>query len=128
MEGIALNLRLVLDELRRLGPVGREMVVVGGGSRSKLWRQIFADAWEIDILKTNIGQEAGSLGAAAVAAVAAGLWDDFSRIDAVHELEDRAVPCLEHSRIYRRLLPAFRQAALDQSRLGDLLACVSGQP
>jgi xylulokinase len=122
LEGIALNLRLVLDELRRLGPVGGEMVVVGGGSRSGLWRQIFADAWEIDILKTNIGQEAGSLGAAAVAAVAAGLWPDFSRIDRVHELQDRAVPRPDHVRIYRQLLPAFRQAALDQARLGDLLA------
>ena len=122
LEGIALNLRLVLDELRRLGSVGSEMVVVGGGSRSRLWRQIFADAWEIDILKTNIGQDAGSLGAAAVAAVAVGLWDDFSRIDRVHELEDRAVPCPEHVRIYRQILPIFRQAALDQARLGDLSA------
>jgi xylulokinase len=124
LEGIALNLRLVLDVLRDLGPLGNEMVVVGGGSRSKLWRQIFADAWEIDILKTNIGQEAGSLGAAAVAAVAAGLWDDFSRIDAVHQLQERAVPCPQHVRVYRQLLPLFRQAALDQSRLGDLLAGV----
>ncbi len=41
--------------------LSNEMMVVGGGSRSKLWRQIFADVWEIDILKTNIGQEAGSL-------------------------------------------------------------------
>lgn len=124
LEGIALNLRPVLDELRRLGPVGNEMVVVGGGSRSRLWRQIFADAWGIDILKTNVGQEAGSLGAAAVAAVAVGLWNDFSRIDRVHEIQDRAVPCPEHVRIYSRLLPVFRQAASDQSRLGDLLAKV----
>ena len=67
-----LNLRLVLDELRRLGKVGSDMVVVGGGSRSPLWRQILADALQVNIVKTNVGQEAGSLGAAAVAAVAAG--------------------------------------------------------
>ena len=58
-----------------------EMVVVGGGSRSTLWRQILADCLEVDIVKTNVGQEAGSLGAAAVAAVACGLWSDFSRVD-----------------------------------------------
>jgi xylulokinase len=125
LEGIALNLRLALDELRRLGPVGREMLVVGGGSRSKLWRQIFADAWEIDILRTNIGQDAGSLGAAAVAAVAAGLWNDFKCVDRVHAFQDRAVPTLENVRIYNQLLPVFHQAALDQSRLGDLLAGVA---
>ena len=122
LEGIALNLRLVLDELRRLGNVGHEMVVVGGGSRSKLWRQIFADAFEISILKTNVGQEAGSLGAAAVAAVAAGLWDGFERIDQVHHLEDTSVPDPQNVRVYRRLLPAFRQASQDQARLGDVLS------
>jgi xylulokinase len=124
LEGIALNLRLVLDELRRLGTVGREMVVVGGGSRSRLWRQIFADALEIDILKTNVGQEAGSLGAAAVAAVGSGLWSDFSRIDQVHQTEDVARPNADNVRIYRELLPAFRQASIDQARLGDVLAAL----
>ena len=66
LEGIALNARLMLDALRALGKVGHEMVVVGGGSRSRLWRQILADALEIEVLKTNVGQEAGSLGAAAL--------------------------------------------------------------
>lgn len=122
LEGIALNLRLVLDELRRLGSVGSEMVVVGGGSQSPLVRQILADAFEVDILKTNVGQEAGSLGAAAVAAVGAGLWEDFSPIDRVHRLESRSVPQPAHVAAYRKLLPAFRQACLDQARLGDLLA------
>ena len=44
-----------------------KIAVVGGGSRSALWRQILADTLEVDIVKTNVGQEAGSLGAAAVA-------------------------------------------------------------
>jgi xylulokinase len=121
LEGIALNLRIILDELRQLGRLGPEMVVVGGASRSPLWRQIFADALEMSIVKTNIGQEAGSLGAAAVAAVACGLWSNFDRIDQVHQLEDTAVPEPGRVEIYRRLLPIFRQAAADQARLGDLL-------
>ena len=100
LEGIALNLRLVLDQLRRLGQVGREMVVVGGGSRSPLWRQILADTLQIDIVKTNVGQEAGALGAAAVAAVAVGLWDDFDRVDELHHVESVTRPNRdEHRRI-----------------------------
>ena len=124
LEGIALNCRLVLDTLRRLGDVGSEMVVVGGGSRSTLWRQIFADALEIDIVKTSVGQEAGSLGAAAVAAVACGLWDDFSRIDAIHRIEEVAKPDARNVAAYRKLLPVFRQACVHQANLGDLLANV----
>jgi xylulokinase len=124
LEGIALNLRLALDELRRLGDVGTEMVVVGGASRSPLWRQILADALEINIVKTNIGQEAGSLGAAAVAAVGCGLWKDFGRIDELHQLEAVACPRPDGVRVYRQLLPAFNQARLDQARLGDQLAAL----
>jgi xylulokinase len=125
LEGIALNLRLALDELRNLGEVGMEMVVVGGGSRSALWRQILADALEIDIVKTNVGQEAGSLGAAAVAAVACGLWSDYQRIDETHQIEAISRPDPVNVRIYRELLPAFQQARLDQGRLGDRLASLA---
>ena len=92
LEGIALNLRLALDELRPLCRLADEMVVVGGCSRSSLWRQIFADALELNILKTNVGQEAGSLGAAAVALVASGVWPDFNPIDNLHQHEAVAHP------------------------------------
>ena len=106
LEGIALNLRLVLDVLRGLGPVGGEMVVVGGAAAASSGRKIFADAWEIDILKTNVGQEAGSL--------ARWPWPrlrrDCGTISAAStpftELQDRAAACPEHVRIYRRLLPS----------------------
>jgi len=121
MEGIALNLRLVLDALRGLCPVSEEMVVVGGSSKSTFWRQIFADAWRMRIVKTQVGQEAGSLGAAAVAAVGAGLWKDFSRVDAIHKTEDIAAPDPKRAETYERLLPIFQKACQCQSKLGDAL-------
>ena len=77
MEGIALNLGAVLEVLRRFVPLSGEMLMVGGGSKSRLWRQIFADVYRMDCLKTNVDQEAATLGAAAVAAVGAGLWKRF---------------------------------------------------
>lgn len=125
LEGIALNLRLALDELRRLEKVADEMVVVGGASRSRLWRQIFADAMEVDVLKTNVGQEAGSLGAAAVAAVACGLWPDFSPIDRVHRPEAVAQPEADAVDVYRRLLPVFGEARTDLARISTTLAAAA---
>lgn len=121
LEGIAMNLRLALDELRQLGHVGPEMTVVGGGSRSFLWRQIFADALEIDIYRTNVGQEAGSLGAAAVAAVGSGLWTDFTPITHVHQIESVSQPKLDSVKIYRQLLPLFAQSRHNLGQLGDTL-------
>ena len=111
MEGIALNLRLALDELRKLCRVCDEMVVVGGSSKSALWRQIFADAFDLTIQQTNVGQDAGSLGAAALAAVAAGLWRDFTPIDAIHRIEATAAPEPVSRRIYQQMLPGFQHAA-----------------
>ncbi len=122
VEGISLNLRLALDELRRLGHVVEEMIVVGGGSRSAIWRQILADTLEINVLKTNVGQDAGSLGAAAVAAVACGLWSDFGRMKQVHRVESVSRPRPENVAVYRRLLPVFRQTREYLARIGDALA------
>lgn len=122
LEGIALNLRLALDELRRLTRVSGEMVVVGGASHSALWRQIFADCLEIDIIKTNVGQDAGSLGAAAVAAVACGLWPDFRPIERTHAIESTAQPDPSNVSTYRRLLPIFRQARNPLAHLGQQLS------
>jgi len=122
MEGIALNLRMAIDELRGLCRVADEMVAVGGGSQSPLWQQIYADAMNIQVVKTNVGQEAGSLGAAAVAAVGAGLWNSFDKIDDVHQVESVARPSAQQAGVYERLLPIFRHAAYCQARLGDMLA------
>jgi xylulokinase len=111
MEGIALNLRLALDELRKLCHVCNQMVVVGGSSKSALWRQIFADAFDLTIHQTHVGQDAGSLGAAAVAAVAAGLWSDFTPIGTIHRIEAAADPDPVTRHVYQQMLPAFRHVA-----------------
>ena len=65
-----MEMRVALDQLRTKMELPEEIVVVGGGSRSRLWRQIYADVYEMRIVKTNIDQQAAALGAAALAAVA----------------------------------------------------------
>ena len=87
MEGIALNLGAVLEVLRGFVPLSHEMLMVGGGSKSPFWLQIFADIYRMDCVKTNIDQDAAALGAAALAAVGAGLWKGFEKIDEVHKVQ-----------------------------------------
>jgi len=122
MEGIAMNLGAVLEVLRRFVPLAPEMLMVGGGSKSALWRQIFADVYGMECVKTNVDQEAGSLGAAAVAAVGAGLWKSFDAIDQVHKVQDVARPVPGNVEKYRRLMPAFEMVRRHQAELGELLA------
>jgi xylulokinase len=121
MEGITMNLGAVLEVLRRFAPLAPEMLMVGGGSKSPLWRQIFADVYRMDCLKTNVDQEAGSLGAAAVAAVGAGLWKSFEKVDEVHQVQGVQKPIPGNVEKYRRLVPAFEMLRRHQAELGDLL-------
>jgi xylulokinase len=73
MEGIAMNLRLRLDLLRKYTRLEDEILFVGGGAKSRFYLGIFADVFNTCIIKTNIDQDAGALGAAAIAAVGYGL-------------------------------------------------------
>jgi xylulokinase len=124
MEGIAMNLGAVLGVLRRFVPLSREMLLVGGGSKSPLWRQILADVYEMRVVKAAIDQEAASLGAAAVAAVGAGLWKDFSPMHSVHTAESGENPIEENAAVYRKLMPAFEHLRESQAALGDLLRSI----
>jgi xylulokinase len=125
MEGIAMGLRVAADALRDLAPLEEEMLVVGGGSNSALWRQIFADVYGMRILKTGIDQDAAALGAAALAAVGTGLWNDFERIDELHEAESVKEPQGENQALYENLLPAFNALTRSQAELADMLSEIS---
>jgi xylulokinase len=109
---------------RRFVPLDSQMLMVGGGSKSPLWRQIFADVYGMDIVKTNIDQEAASLGAAAVAAVGAGLWKDFAPVDAVHRVASVEKPIEANAAVYRKLMPAFEHLRQSQAALGDMLKAI----
>lgn len=122
LEGICLNLRLAMDVLAEKIGLGDTMLMVGGGGKSPFWRALFASILEKRILETSVGQDAGSLGAAAVAAVGAGLWPDFGPIRALHARRSCVAPDPEAVRRYRALLPVFAHAARLQAELGDRLA------
>lgn len=121
MEGIAINLGLALKVLKDFSNLSDEMVIVGGGSNSEFWRQIFADVFGIKMIKTNIGEEAGSLGAAAIAAVGCGIWENFSKIDAIHQVESVSIPVKENHEFYQQIEPIFDVLRKSQAEIGERL-------
>jgi len=121
MEGIAMNLRLRLDLLRKYTRLEDEILFVGGGAKSRFYLGIFADAFNTRILKTNIDQDAGALGAAAIAAVGCGLWNSFDKIDEIHKTVEVVEPDKENNRKYEKLLPVFNLAAEYQAKISDAL-------
>jgi xylulokinase len=122
MEGVAMGLRIALDELRTLTRLGGEMTIVGGGSRSGLWCRILADVYDLEVVKTSVDQHAAALGAAAVAAVGAGLWENFDRIDGIHVVERVSTPDPANRALYDKLLSIYAMAGGMQARIGHSLA------
>jgi hypothetical protein len=121
-EGIALALRVALDELRRMTPLSGEMIMVGGGARSAAWRQMFADILGCAILKAAVDQQAATLGAAALAFVGIGAWPDFSPLRAICATRDTSAPAREASPVYEAALHAYRLAAGHQQQLAGALS------
>jgi xylulokinase len=75
----------------------------------------------MDIIKTTVDQQAAALGAAAIAAVGTGLWEDFEKIDEIHQIVSVTKPIAEHTQKYEQLLPIFVKAGHYQAELGDML-------
>ena len=121
-EGIALALRVALDELRRMTPLGGEMIMVGGGARSAAWRQMFADILDCTILKAAVDQQAATLGAAALAFVGIGTWPDFTPLRAIVATRDVSKPEAGAAQVYDAALRAYRDAAQQQRALAAPLA------
>ncbi len=127
MEGVALNLGAVLGILRGFVELDGEMLLVGGGSRSSLWRQIFADVYGLRVVKTQVDQDAASLGAAALAAVGLGLWPDFSRVDAIHRPEAVHEPRPRAVAAYAGLRDVFERARQASAAVGEELRAWPGE-
>ena len=82
MEGIAFQIRILLEAMEAYGTV-KELSLFGGGANSAFWCQIIADATGMKIMIPET-TEAAAAGAARLAAMAAG----------------DPLPALEFSRIY----------------------------
>ncbi len=128
MEGIAMALRKTLDILISQVAVHGSMLICGGGSKSAVWRQIFADIYNLPIVKTNIDQNTASLGAAALAANACGIWNGYERIEKIHITESILFPDKENNLKYEKLLEIYSRWTDHLSGLGDLMNSVHTEP
>lgn len=119
MEGIALGLKCCLDKLKEMTRLSEEMLLVGGGSKSELWRQIYADVYNMKVIKTNIDEQAAALGAAACAAVGTGLWKSFDRIDDLHNLVECITPIPENIEKYQKIYEVYKRVSNCLSDIGN---------
>lgn len=77
LEGVAFGHRQHVETMRKAGAVFNEAVLSGGGSRSLLWPQIFADVLGVPVSVAR-SRETGALGAAIAAGTGVGIFCDFA--------------------------------------------------
>jgi xylulokinase len=122
MEGVGYELRACLDLLVGMDLPVAGMLAVGGGARSDLWDQIFADVSGREV-RVPRQTDAASLGAMLLAASATGLIDDVvASARAINPVGTmfRPVPAAaaryqalyaEYNRLYEALCPIFPRLA-----------------
>ncbi len=85
LEGVTMNLSIILNILRKSVKID-EILAIGGGAKSEVWRQIMADVYDAKIIVPTLLEEAGSMGAAVTGGVGAGLFKDFNVINKFLEI------------------------------------------
>jgi L-xylulokinase len=114
LEGVVFGHRWHIERLRAAGACFDEAVLSGGGSRSLIWPQIFADVLGVPVSIAR-SRETGALGAAIAAGTGIGLFADFEAGAAsmvTIERHYRPNPALAHLyeqryRIYRDIADAM---------------------
>jgi len=76
LEGVVFGHRWHIEKLKAAGAPFAEAVLSGGGSRSKVWPQIFADVLGVPVSIAR-SPETGALGAAIAAGTGVGFFKDF---------------------------------------------------
>jgi len=102
LEGVCFGLRDSLEILKSLNVEVKEVRVSGGGSRTRLWRQILADVFNLKVCVIN-ATEGPAYGAAILASVGCGLYpsvDDACK--ALIKITDTAEPIAENVEKYNK--------------------------
>lgn len=122
MEGVAFNLKIVLDTFRKAGKTIDRMWMLGGGAKGHVWRQIMADVCGVRVRVPHLLDEATSMGAAAAGAVGVGLLREFSAVkEWVREVET-VEPIEQNCRIYENMFARFNEAYEQLCSIYDRLA------
>lgn len=124
LEGVAFALRDSLELMRRLNVDADEVVTVGGGARSAVWRQILADVFGVPV--DTVAPSGGApYGAAVLAAVGS---HDFASVEEVCRVWLRPLDRIEPSPVamsaygeayerYRRLYPRLKRHFAEQAEV-----------
>jgi xylulokinase len=110
LEGVAFNLGLILEALQTQELQPNRLLLIGGGARSAVWRQILADVLDLPVWLPALTTEATALGAVVAGGVGVGLFSDFNVVDRLVSPHEAEHPEPVRHQQYAVLLGFFREA------------------
>jgi xylulokinase len=81
LEGVTMNLGIIVDIYRQNGYPLKDVNIIGGGAKDKIWCQMMANIWQSNIHCLKNIDEATGMGAAVTGGVGVGLYQDFSAVE-----------------------------------------------
>ena len=124
LEGVTMNLRVILDAFRSQGAQIEAMRLIGGGARGRFWNQMMADVYGMPVLRLSILEEATSMGAALTGGVGVGLYPDFSMSETMNQAAETIQPVPGIQEAYDQIYPIFEAAYQALVPVYDMMAGV----
>jgi len=121
LEGVTFNLNIILEVFKQFSPID-SITVIGGGAKGRIWRQIMADIYNVDIEKPDYLEEATSMGAAVTGGVGVGEFKNFDVIDKFVKIESVQRPDKQNISKYDQLKPIFDECYYSLVGVYDRLA------
>jgi xylulokinase len=107
LEGVALEMRDIIDGWLKAGVEITTMRLGGGVTKSPLWNQIQADVYGRPVETLKIG-ESTVLGAAILGGVGAGVFSSIPEgVDVMVEVTNKLEPNMKNHRIYEEMYEAY---------------------
>jgi xylulokinase len=108
LEGVAFNLKLIVDALESQGTRIAALRLIGGGAQSEVWRRILADVFDKPIHIPELVAEATSWGAAVAGGVGVGLYPDWQIAKERTHIKTVVEPNPQATARYAELYPLFQ--------------------
>jgi xylulokinase len=109
LEGVAYNLRLILDALESQGAALPAIRLIGGGAQSPVWQQILADVFARPIHLLDLRSEASSWGAAVAGGIGVGVYAGWEIAKARAEVKTVIDPLPANVAMYAERLAVFTE-------------------
>jgi len=125
LEGVAFGMKDVMELIRQTGLVQIQQVrFSGGGTKSLLWRQMFADVLNTELFTVNT-TEGAAFGAALMAGTGIGIWENIQEAcQATIRITSQITPNVDAVDRYASAYPIYRELYPSLKPIFDKIAQV----